>query len=67
MLFLVSLRVLDHAVLTDEPFTTDFTGKRFFACMKAHVPSQIGFVIELFGAHFTFVRLVSSMFGKMLL
>jgi len=59
--------MFDHSIFSNETLTTDFAGERFFASMQAHVPPQIRFVIELLGAHFTFVRLVSSMFGKMLL
>lgn len=59
--------MFDHSVFANETLATDFTGEGFFAGMEAHVPSQIRFVIELLRAHFTLVRLVSSMFGKMLL
>ena len=67
LLFLVSIRMFDHTIFANETLATDFTGEGFLAGMEAHVPSQIRFVIELLRAHFTFVRLVSSMFGKMLL
>ena len=67
LLFLVSISMFDHSVFANETLATDFTGEGFFAGMEAHVPSQIRFVIELLRAHFTLVRLVSSMFGKMLL
>lgn len=59
--------MFDHTIFANETLATDFTGEGFLAGMEAHVPSQIRFVIELLRAHFTFVRLVSSMFGKMLL
>ena len=59
--------MFDHSVFANETLATDFTGEGFFAGMEAHVPSQIRFVIELLRAHFTLVRLVSSMFCQVFL
>jgi len=67
LLFLVSIRMFDHAILTDEAFATNLTGKRFFARVQAHMSPQVCLVVELLGANLAFVWLVSLMFGHVLL
>lgn len=67
LFLLVSIRVLDHAIFTDEAFATDFTGKGFLTRMQAHVTPQICLVIKLLGTNFAFVGLVTSMLGQVFL
>ena len=59
--------MFDHAIIADEAFATNLTGKGLLACVQAHVPPQVCFVVELLGANLTFVGLVSLMFGHVLL
>ena len=59
--------MFDHAIFTDETFAADLAGERFLACVQAHVPAQVRLVVELFGAHLTFVRFVSGMFSQVFL
>ena len=66
-LLLVCVRVFHHPVLADEALATHVAGERLLARVKAHVASQIGFVVELFGTDFTLVRLVSRVLGEVFL
>ena len=66
-LLLVGVRVFHHPVLADEALATHVAGERLLARVKAHVASQIGFVVELFGTDFTLVRLVSRVLGEVFL
>ena len=66
-LLLVRVCVLHHPVLADEALATHVAGERLLARVKAHVASQIGFVVELFGTDFTLVRLVSRVLGEVFL
>ena len=59
--------VLDHPVLTDEPLSADITGERLLAGVEAHVPSKVRLVIELLRTDLALVRLVSRVFGQVLL
>ena len=66
-LLLVGVSVLHHPVLPDEALAADVAGEGLLSSVKAHVASQIGFVVELLRTDFTFVRLVSSVLGEVLL
>ena len=66
-LLLVGVGVLHHPVLADEALAADVAGEGLLPRVKAHVASQISFVVELLGTDFTFVRLVSSVLGEVLL
>ena len=66
-LLLVGVGVLHHPVLPDEALATHVAGERLLARVKAHVASQIGFVVKLFGTDFTLVRLVSRVLGEVFL
>ena len=66
-LLLVGVSVLHHPVLSDEALAADVAGEGLLPRVKAHVASQISFVVELLGTDFTFVRLVSSVLGEVLL
>ena len=66
-LLLVGVGVLHHPVLADEALAADVAGEGLLPCVKAHVASQISFVVELLRTDFTFVRLVSSVLGEVLL
>ena len=66
-LFLMRVGVLDHPVLTDEPLSADITGERLLAGVEAHVPSKVRLVIELLRTDLALVRLVSRVFGQVLL
>jgi len=62
-LLLVGVSVLHHPVLSDEALAADVAGEGLLPRVKAHVASQISFVVELLRTDFTFVRLVSSVLG----
>ena len=66
-LLLVGVSVLHHPVLADEALAADVAGEGLLPCVKAHVASQISFVVELLRTDFTFVRLVSCVLGEVLL
>jgi len=66
-LLLVRVRVLHHPVLADEALAAHVAGEGLLPSVKAHVASQISFVVELLRTDFTFVRLVSSVLGQVLL
>ena len=66
-LLLVGVGVLHHPVLSDEALAAHVAGEGLLPSVKAHVASQIGFVVELLRTDFTFVRLVSSVLGEVLL
>ena len=57
----MSLHMFDHVILAYEPFGTDLAHERFLSRVQAHVPPQIGLVIELFRTQRTLVRLVAGM------
>ena len=62
LLFLVSIRMFDHAILAYETFATNITGERLLACVQAHVPPQVRLVVErTIGANLTFEGLVRGM------
>ena len=66
-LLLVGVSVLHHPVLSDEALAADVAGEGLLPRVKAHVASQISFVVELLRTDFTFVRLVSSVLREVLL
>ena len=66
-LLLVGVGVLHHPVLSDEALAAHVAREGLLPSVKAHVASQIGFVVELLRTDFTFVRLVSSVLGEVLL
>jgi len=66
-LLLVGVGVLHHPVLSDEALAAHVAGEGLLSCVKAHVASQISFVVELLRTDFTFVRLVSGVLRKVLL
>ena len=66
-LLLVGVSVLHHPVLADEALAAHVAGEGLLPSVKAHVASQISFVVELLRTDFTFVRLVSSVLGQVLL
>lgn len=65
-LLLVRLKVLHHVVLPDESLATIITGVRLFASVEAHVPPEVSFVVELLGAYFALVRLVTGVLLQVL-
>jgi hypothetical protein len=52
-------------VLANEALTTVIADERFLSGMKTPVPSEVGFVIELLRAHFTFVGFVTAVLSEM--
>jgi hypothetical protein len=61
--FAMRVTVLDHMVFADEPLVAEFTPIWFGARVQAHVTTQIGFVVELFGTYLAFERFFAAMFG----
>ena len=59
--------VLDHPVLPDESLAAHFAAERFLSGVEAHVPPQVGLVVELLRANLALVRLVTGMLGQVLL
>ena len=53
--------------LLHEPLSADITGERLLAGVEAHVPSKVRLVIELLRTDLALVRLVSRVFGQVLL
>lgn len=58
--------MLHHMILADEAFIADLATVRLGAGVQAHMPSQIGLMVELFGALVTFEWLVAHMFSQVL-
>ena len=67
LLLLVGIRVLDHPVFADEPFSADVTGERLLAGVETHVTPEVSLVVELLGADVALVRFVPGMLCQMFL
>lgn len=63
---LVRLEMLHHVVLPDETLTAIITGVRLFASVEAHVPSEVGLVVELLRTDLALVRLVAGVLLQVL-
>lgn len=65
-LFSVRFEVLHHVVLSNETLSASITGVRLFASVQAHVPSEVGLVVELLRTNLTFVGLLSGVLLQVL-